>query len=275
MKWAPVTISLSSLLIHSTFSSFCIRSVSHWKKRCFLFHFALIWAFNSTLSAGFDRAALICNQAEAMTLFKCTQNMKDTGERRKREEGEREREKERLYVQSRCFWCDIQLRAQRNTEGPRERGLLGKTLLPAKKLFCYTSVCYQKKEVGRRKRWQGQPGNDRRATGDQGHGWGQRDYGEASDEAREGCETIMWGKEWKHRDKEKAREEKSKTSREWGREGVLTPCGTPVTSRQAGASGRRDSVPDRARVGPGATENEAATAQIHPLTCNLTGPKRK
>lgn len=28
-----------------------------------------------------------------MTLFKCTQNMKDTGERRKREEGEREREK--------------------------------------------------------------------------------------------------------------------------------------------------------------------------------------
>lgn len=59
------------------------------KRRCFLFHFAVIWAFNSTLSAGFDRHALICNQMEAVTLFKCTQNVKDTGERRRREEGKR------------------------------------------------------------------------------------------------------------------------------------------------------------------------------------------
>lgn len=49
---------------------------------------------------------------------------------------------------SHCFCCDIQLHAQKNTEGPRERDLLGKTLLPAKKLLYCTSAYYQKRRQG-------------------------------------------------------------------------------------------------------------------------------
>lgn len=69
-------------------------------RRCFLFHFAVIRAFNSTLSAGFDRHALIYNQTEAVTLFKCTLNMKDTGEIRRREEGKRERKQKTVCAKS-------------------------------------------------------------------------------------------------------------------------------------------------------------------------------
>lgn len=57
------------------------------KKKVLPFHFAwkcgaVIRTFNSTLSASFSTATLICNQSEGMALLKYVQNMKGTGGKR-------------------------------------------------------------------------------------------------------------------------------------------------------------------------------------------------
>lgn len=107
------------------------------------------------------------------------------------------------------------------TKGHRERYLLGKTPLPAKKLLCCTSAYYHKRtERGKRadKVSQGMKGE---LAGTEGTAEGRETM---EVQVRKGSKTIMWEKGQKHQEQEKRREKQKEQRERKRREGVRTTC---------------------------------------------------